>query len=188
MAPLAVLTIEKATWCSCNKFEFQMESRLNASHKTPVFAKVWLSPSLFYLSNIFFTKQNNSKNKFWALGHVHLVKWKQISCLNSKRHSTLTYKWSSGFSVGSPPPPPQKRTKILLTMKVRGCYRTMRVSIHAHSEVCESLRSLVRRTCWWLSFASRCTSFLREANGREPGLVMYCVSVKLHREGCYGLA
>lgn len=22
-----------------------------------------------------------------------------------------------------------------------------------------------------------------EANGREPGLVMYCVSVKLHREG-----
>lgn len=30
--------------------------------------------------------------------------------------------------------------------------------------------------------------FLREANGREPGWVMYCVSVKLHREGCYGLA
>lgn len=26
-------------------------------------------------------------------------------------------------------------------MKVRSCYRTMHVSIHAHSEVCESLRS-----------------------------------------------
>lgn len=25
----------------------------------------------------------------------------------------------------------------------------------------------------------------REANGREPGLVMYCVSVKLHREGFF---
>jgi len=32
-------------------------------------------------------------------------------------------------------------------------------------------------------FASCGTSFEREANGREPGLVMYCVSVKLHREG-----
>lgn len=31
-------------------------------------------------------------------------------------------------------------------MKVRGCCRTMHVSIHAHSEVCESLRSPVRRT------------------------------------------
>lgn len=27
-----------------------------------------------------------------------------------------------------------------------------------------------------------------KGNGREPGLVMYCVSVKLHREGCCGLA
>lgn len=58
----------------------------------------------------------------------------------------------------------------------------MYVSIHAHSEVCESLRSPVPCTCWC------CTSASRERNGREPGLVMYCVSVKLHREGCCGLA
>lgn len=94
-----------------------------------------------------------------------------------QRHSTLTYKWSSGYSISffffS-----TKRTKILLTMKVRSCYRTMHVSIHAHSEVCVSLRSPVRCTCcWWLSFASCCTSFLKRSEWQRTrvGNVL-CVS------------
>lgn len=58
--------------------------------------------------------------------------------------------------------PPQKKTKnktkIVLKTKVRGCCRTMHVSIHAHSEVCEIsavsgvLHVLVTLRCFVLHF------------------------------------
>lgn len=138
-----------------------------------------------------------------------------------KRHSTLTYKWSSGyfnrvFSFF----PSTKRTKILFfffpqTMKspkvaVGQCMS----AIHAHSEVCVIylcvfpgwlLRrnvllvtfrvlcgggcdsggddSSLRRCCTSLFLFFRCFQKRRSEWQREPGLVMYCVSVKLHREG-----
>lgn len=70
-------------------------------------------------------------------------------------------------------------------MKVQSCYQTIHVSIHAHSEVCEPLFSGVLHVL--VTFRSPLPALLR-SEGREPGLKMYCVSMKLHREGCCGLA
>lgn len=158
---------------------------MTQSHNTPVFAKVWLSPSLFYLSNIFHqTKRVKSNLELLAM----FIWWNENIDFLSKfqRHSTLTYKWSSGYSIGFFFHKKNKNTFNNESPKL--------LSDDACQHPCSlwgvriSAVSAVRCTCWWLSFASCCTSFLTEANGREPGLVMYCVSVKLHREGCYGLA
>lgn len=53
-------------------------------------------------------------------------------------------------------------------MKVQSCYQTMHVSIHVQiSAFSCALHVLVTFLCLVLHF------LLREANGREPGLIMY---------------
>jgi len=63
----------------------------SSSHIIPVFAKVWLSTS-FQTSLQQKTKQKLSS---WPIS-LEINKTKN-SCLYSKRHSTVTYKWSSFF-------------------------------------------------------------------------------------------
>lgn len=152
-------------------------------HDIPVFAKVWLSPSLLCRSNIFHKITVKSD---WALGHVHLVKWKRRFPVLIPKAQYINIRmilrlFDCFFSS-------QKEQKYFEQWKskvaIRQCMSASMLTLR-----CATLPSPVRCMCWWLSFC-HVLHFLfeREANGREPGLIMYCVSMKLHREGCYGLA
>lgn len=69
--------------------------------------------------------------------------------------------------------PTERTNKILLTIKGWSCYQMMHVSIHP-------LR------CAKLCITHAGDFDFQRSEGREPGPIICCV--KLHREGCYGLA
>lgn len=120
---------------------------MTRSHNTPVFAKVWLSPSLIYYFNIVFfpTKKLRVNSDLELL--AMFIWWNENLdfLFKFRRHSTLTYKWSSGYSSGVFPV--TKRNKIQWKFKV-AIRQYMSASMLTLR--CAKLCSLVYCTCWWL--------------------------------------